>query len=281
MNKLIFTLMLSLTVAGLWSQEKADILVSYNETVRDWYNDKPRTIRMDLLANSRTSKYFNEITLWNDSLSSTPEGKRQLDEIIMAACVEKAPDGSILSIDLSKGPIGQSKTYVFNYLDDWNLIYYSTFAGERGFYSEPIDEIDWEIGDSTKNILGYSCNVATTEYHGRKWTAWFAPDLPLPFGPWKLRGLPGLILQAESDNGASFVADGLQKTDRIITPIYSSDSYYKVQRKNALADHEYYDTHREEIEKATNPNFKIKSNSNDEVKYDALKYALEPDYKNH
>lgn len=35
MNKLIFTLILSLTFAGLRSQEKADILVSYNETVRD------------------------------------------------------------------------------------------------------------------------------------------------------------------------------------------------------------------------------------------------------
>lgn len=60
----------------------------------------------------------------------------------------------------------------------------------------------------------------------------------------------------------------------------SRTSKYFNERKNALADHEYYDTHREEIEKATNPNFKIKSNSNDEVKYDALKYALEPDYKN-
>lgn len=62
-----------------------------------------------------------------------------------------------------------------------------------------------EIADSTKNILGYDCVMATAHYHGRDWTAWFTPDIPLPEGPWKLTGLPGLILEASesTDNTAS------------------------------------------------------------------------------
>lgn len=57
-------------------------------------------------------------------------------------------------------------------------------------------EFTWEITQDTKTIAGLSCIKATTSFRGRDWVAWFAPEVPLPFGPWKLHGLPGLILEA-------------------------------------------------------------------------------------
>lgn len=54
----------------------------------------------------------------------------------------------------------------------------------------------WDISLETKNISGYLCRKATTNYRGREWVAWFTTKIPLAFGPWKLHGLPGLILEA-------------------------------------------------------------------------------------
>jgi len=57
-------------------------------------------------------------------------------------------------------------------------------------------ELKWRITDETKDISGFACIKATTVYRGREWTAWFTPQIAAPYGPWKLHGLPGLILDA-------------------------------------------------------------------------------------
>ncbi|MDR1054376.1 MAG: GLPGLI family protein, partial [Prevotellaceae bacterium] len=59
----------------------------------------------------------------------------------------------------------------------------------------------WNIENSFEEIASYNCQKATTNYKGRIWTAWFCPDIPVGEGPWKLRGLPGLILKAEDSKG--------------------------------------------------------------------------------
>ena len=51
--------------------------------------------------------------------------------------------------------------------------------------------------DSVKTVAGYECHLATTHFRGRDWRVWFTLDIPLSLGPWKLSGLPGLILAAE------------------------------------------------------------------------------------
>lgn len=59
--------------------------------------------------------------------------------------------------------------------------------------------IKWKVTKEMQNILGYTTYKATTNFRGRAYTAWFAPELPYNYGPWKLNGLPGLILKVEND----------------------------------------------------------------------------------
>lgn len=265
------------------AQEKADILVSY-ECVSPNKMMKPVTSKMSLLASTAKAKWFNDLSLWVDSLKSTPEGKAKYMDILKKSCMTVEPDGST-TWDLSKGPSKKVYTYVFTNLADNGVTLYGKFGEDQGFYTEPIDEMNWTIvEDSTMTVLGYDCILAKSDYHGRQWKAWFAPEIPTPFGPWKLRGLPGLILKADTDGGFSFVATGLERTDRIITPMYLQEDYSKVDRLKALDNAEYYMNNEENIKNAQGQSVKIymlddNGNKVEVPKYDGLKHSLEPDYK--
>ena len=64
-------------------------------------------------------------------------------------------------------------------------------------YDEPgIPRIDWQPVDTSKMIGSYLCLAARARFRGRDYLAWYTPELPYPFGPWKLTGLPGVILEA-------------------------------------------------------------------------------------
>lgn len=70
-----------------------------------------------------------------------------------------------------------------------------------GYYSfKTTDKMNWTISDETKNVQGYKLQKATTTFGGRNWTAWFSKDIPFNEGPFKFRGLPGLIFEIQDSN---------------------------------------------------------------------------------
>lgn len=68
---------------------------------------------------------------------------------------------------------------------------------------DTLGAINWKIDPAEKKAFGaYECSKATGEFGGRMYEAWFAIDIPVGSGPYKLGGLPGLILEARSLDGA-------------------------------------------------------------------------------
>lgn len=72
------------------------------------------------------------------------------------------------------------------------------------YYIESMPLLDWELLDGDTIVCGYACQRARTSFRGRTWMVWYAPELPYQDGPWKLSGLPGLIVKAYDTEGDFF-----------------------------------------------------------------------------
>mgnify|MGYP002913385484 CR=1 FL=1 len=180
-----------------------------------------------MLSGKEGSMFYNPTALWMD-INSKDDAACQAYGA-MASALQEAGRGDEV-------PNRSVSIYVFKDFVKQDHTVYDDYSDQFAKYNESFQEMQWEVvADSTKTILGYECLMATTAYHGREWTAWFTPEIPVQAGPWKLAGLPGLILEADADNGAySFVATGIQNTRRPIVPVYLAEHYEKITRKDFL-----------------------------------------------
>ena len=64
---------------------------------------------------------------------------------------------------------------------------------------EPTPDITWALTDDTLTVSGYLCQQAMATFRGLEWHVWYTEEIPSSAGPWRLRGLPGLIVKAESE----------------------------------------------------------------------------------
>lgn len=107
--------------------------------------------------------------------------------------VKSAVDPNHLSLNISaKRPVSDE--------------YFQFFATHKFFtkknllndylIEEPLSVINWKISSDTLTISGLRCQKANAVFKGRNYEAWFCAALPFHAGPWKLQGLPGLIVAA-------------------------------------------------------------------------------------
>ena len=109
----------------------------------------------------------------------------------------KSLDGRSVQIQSSKPARGNLSMDFYRGYPAGKSTYLDEVIREKFRITEPLEQPQWDIiADSTKQILNYDCQMARCTFKGRTWTAWFAADIPLDNGPWKLCGLPGLILRA-------------------------------------------------------------------------------------
>ena len=130
------------------------------------------------------------------------------------------------------------KEFLLENVNANKLSYYGKISIDKFMYHEEVPHIDWALSDSTKEICGYLCHQATATFRGRNWIAWYC-DIPKSAGPWKLNGLPGLILAAETeDKEHTFSAISVRKSSSPIT--VNDKEYFKTTREHfnqALADY--------------------------------------------
>ncbi|MDO6491056.1 MAG: GLPGLI family protein [Cellulophaga sp.] len=101
-------------------------------------------------------------------------------------------------------PTGKNISTLFK--DYNNGTFYSKHEVAYKYFvvKDSLNIFNWSIQNNSKEILGFKCQLATMDFRGRKYEAWFTSDLPVG-GPYKYDGLPGMILELKSiDNFISF-----------------------------------------------------------------------------
>lgn len=79
-----------------------------------------------------------------------------------------------------------------------NNLYYTCDLLKKPFLvNDTTLNIDWILHNDTKQIDGFNCKKATTNFKGRDWEIWYTTEIPISYGPWKFYGLPGLIIIAK------------------------------------------------------------------------------------
>ncbi|QDW25418.1 GLPGLI family protein [Pedobacter sp. KBS0701] len=193
MKRILTTCLATAILLSAKAQEpdKALARVRYTFThVRDTTErDKPKVENM-LLVTGKNASVFTSY----DKLNQTLNMQKQIQEQIK----NQAGNGNLKIEVKSETKVPLTQEDYFFFANEHKMI-----TKERLFNNylieEPATAIDWKILKDTMSFSGVACQKATAHFKGRNWTAWFATEIPFQSGPWKLNGLPGLIIEAYDD----------------------------------------------------------------------------------
>lgn len=204
------------------------------EEIKDSVNSKYSSdiIRLDISPNK--SFCYSEYTWFLDSIKQLPNGNQIWDEMFLAA----------FNKDGAKTRAYPHRRNTFEVIKDRasNLMTTYDYLDSQYFeYTDSIKELNWTITDSITTIGDYDCVYAVCDYHGRRWEAWFCPEIPWSDGPWKLCGLPGLIIKASDTNGLyKFELSGLSRLDQDLSMKTVPKNAQKIERKKFLENRYKY-----------------------------------------
>ncbi|HBX47107.1 GLPGLI family protein [Limibacterium fermenti] len=192
------------------------------------YKSKPVEDDMVLRIGKNVSQFFSRHTFYNDSLWAEDT------EFAMKLSIETLNSGNF-----TKGPyVRTTHDYIYKNYPEGKLTVMNKDMIVGFVYEEELAPQQWTIlEDSLKRILDYSCGLARCDFRGRTYFAWFTADIPYDDGPWKLKGLPGLILEAYDKNkDYHYVIASIQKDN--LTPVtfynYDNEPYIKTTRHEYL-----------------------------------------------
>ncbi len=89
---------------------------------------------------------------------------------------------------------------LYYFKNNHKVLYTDNLFKNNYLVDDELPEIKWELSNEKREIENLICYKATTKFRGRTWTAWYHPDIPINYGPWKFYGLPGLIVEIKDDS---------------------------------------------------------------------------------
>ena len=207
MKTILTSALLAITLtAAAQNSDKALARVRYSFIhIKDTTEkDKPHTENMLLVIGKNASVFTSY-----DKLNQEIEMKKNLMEQMKS----QAGSGNI-NIKIDKTSSKPTTAVDYFYFANENKLFTKERLVTNYLIEEEAPKINWKISKDTASFSGVLCQKATAYFKGRNWIAWFAQDLPFQSGPWKLNGLPGLIVEAYDDKKeVQFQFAGIENID--------------------------------------------------------------------
>ena len=132
--------------------------------------------------------------------------------------------------------VTNEKGFIYFY-DRKNNLSKSRDIGLR-YVNEKTPKINWVLTNETKEIGKFLCKKAVAHFRGREYTAWYSREIPVPYGPWKLQGLPGLILEAyDTNKEIYFYFKSIEYPSK--NKVYINEPDPKLENKSWISINEY------------------------------------------
>lgn len=190
--------------------ENSQYLITYDyEYVRDASNPEDKRNGITML---QIGKRYNRFMDYNEF---------RFDSLMDATAKNLKPyseTGPMMMMALKKRKFREN--IIIDKHNNTEIVQRTAGLVQRYQYDEPCPALDWKLAEGDTVIADYHCKKALTSLWGRDYIAWYAPELDLPYGPYKFSGLPGLIFMVvDTRDNHKFTLSGLEKVTQY-SPIY-------------------------------------------------------------
>lgn len=210
-SRILFLTFALLYVTTSMAQDVISLNVIYEfKYVRDTARrNNPYTETMVLSLGKQSSRYCSERLYLDSDKDAADQSIMQQGQGVSSKPLASVAGGPVLIVNKHGAIINEE---IIKNAADSSLTLYSVMGFKSYKVESKVPKIAWKLEENRRMIGVYTCQKATGTYAGRTYEAWFTADLPYQQGPWKLSGLPGLILEAKDlKNEVSFTFKNLSK----------------------------------------------------------------------
>ncbi|MDY5434047.1 GLPGLI family protein [Bacteroides pyogenes] len=196
--------------------------VNYMAEFKEYVEDKKlRTDEMVLDIGHQQSRFYSR---WHDFRWHIT------DSLIARGASFAEVQGAI-----SDYPRGRVFDNIYKHYPQKDRLTLTTFLLKHFYYEEALEKPVWTLIPQDTVILGYRCGYAEGTFRGRKWRACYTEEIPVSEGPWKLGGLPGLILYAAESSGYfSYRCIGLTQVRGAVMPVPKLKKHVRCSRRQLM-----------------------------------------------